>query len=77
MGSARTKTESDDEEPRKIQERKDLTLLMLALEFHKIASEEDRLRNEEADESQQASSSSSNDFYFQNREKMIDSAFSL
>ena len=76
MGSARTKTESDDEEPRKIQERKDLTLLMLALEFHKIASEEDRLRNEEADESQQASSSSSNDFYFQNREKMIDSAFS-
>jgi len=77
VGSARTKTESEGDEPRKIQERKDLTLLMLALEFHKIAAEEDRRRKEEAEEeeNQQAPSSSSDTQYLQNRESMIDSAF--
>ena len=68
VGSTRTKTESEDEEPRKLQERKDLTLLMLALEFHKIAAQEDRLAAEK-DESHPE------DHYFQNRETMIDSAF--
>jgi len=73
VGSARTKTESEDEEPRKIQERKDLTLLMLALEFHKIATEEDRKNKEtsETDDSQKSPEA----LYLQNREKMIDMAF--
>lgn len=76
VGSARTKTESEGEEPRKIQERKDLTLLMLALEFHKIAAEEDRRKKEaEREENQEPASSSSGNHYLQNREKMIDSAF--
>jgi hypothetical protein len=74
VGSARTKTESEGEEPRKIQERKDLTLLMLALEFHKIAAEEDR-RKAEREDNQQPPSSSSDNHYLQNRESMIDSAF--
>ena len=65
--------ESEDEEPRKIQERKDLTLLMLALEFHKIATEEDRKNKEtsETDDSQKSPEA----LYLQNREKMIDMAF--
>jgi len=77
VGSARTKTESEEEEPRKIQERKDLTLLMLALEFHKIAAEEDRRKKEEAEreEIQQPASSAAESHYLQNREKMIDLAF--
>jgi len=77
VGSARTKTESEGEEPRKIQERRDLTLLMLALEFHKIAAEEDRRKKEEAEreENQQTTSSSSDNYYLQNRETMVDSAF--
>ncbi len=77
VGSSRTKTETEDEEPRKLQERKDLTLLMLALEFHKIAAEEDRLRREAAemnDEGQQQPLSAE-DFYLQHRETMIDRAF--
>lgn len=77
VGSARTKSESEGEEPRKIQERKDLTLLMLALEFHKIAALEDQRKKEEAEieENGQMSSPSSENHYLQNREKIIDSAF--
>jgi hypothetical protein len=71
MSSARTKSESEVENPRKIQERKDLTLLMLATEFRNIAAEEDRKRKEE-DEKQQHTS---DDVYLENREKMIDMAF--
>ena len=71
MSSARTKSESEAENPRKIQERKDLTLLMLATEFRNIAAEEDRKRKEE-DEKQQHTSG---DVYLENREKMIDMAF--
>ena len=77
IGSARTKTESEGEEPRKIQERKDLTLLMLALEFHKIAAREDQRKKEEmeTEEKEQSFSLSTENHYLQNREKMIDSAF--
>jgi len=77
VGSARTKTESEIEEPRKIQERKDSTLLMLALEFHKIAAREDQRKKEEADieEKELSSSSSTENHYLQNRENMIDLAF--
>ena len=78
VGSTRTKTESEEEEPRKILERKDLTLLMLALEFHKISVEEDRQKKEEVEKGdyQEPDSLSSVNHYLQNREKMIDSAFS-
>eukprot|EP00536_Pseudo-nitzschia_multiseries_P006987 jgi/Psemu1/255826/estExt_Genewise1Plus.C_1560016 len=79
VGSARTKSEDETEQPRKIQERKDLTLLMLALEFHKIAAEEDRRRRDKAESEEgrelQSSSSSSRNEYLENREKMIDMAF--
>lgn len=60
VGSARTKTGEEADQPRKLQERKDLTLLMLALEFHKIASAEDH---------------ESSLTYLENREAMIDKAF--
>ena len=79
VGSARTKTESETEQPRKIQERKDLTLVVLAVEFHKIAAEEDRRRQEEAEteteEKQQRTSTSFGNYYLDNREKLIDLAF--
>jgi len=76
MGSARTKSESEMENPRKIQERKDLTLLMLATEFRNIASEEERIQKEEENHHNGSSSSSySNDVYLENREKLIDMAF--
>eukprot|EP00531_Pseudo-nitzschia_arenysensis_P018290 CAMPEP_0116149624 /NCGR_PEP_ID=MMETSP0329-20121206/19071_1 /TAXON_ID=697910 /ORGANISM="Pseudo-nitzschia arenysensis, Strain B593" /LENGTH=566 /DNA_ID=CAMNT_0003645999 /DNA_START=49 /DNA_END=1749 /DNA_ORIENTATION=+ len=82
VGSSRTKSETEDEEPRKLQERKDLTLLMLALEFHKIAAEEDRLRTEAAeteddDQSQTPTTTTitAEEFYLQHRESMIDRAF--
>eukprot|EP00537_Pseudo-nitzschia_pungens_P005936 CAMPEP_0172360156 /NCGR_PEP_ID=MMETSP1060-20121228/4233_1 /TAXON_ID=37318 /ORGANISM="Pseudo-nitzschia pungens, Strain cf. cingulata" /LENGTH=597 /DNA_ID=CAMNT_0013082069 /DNA_START=184 /DNA_END=1974 /DNA_ORIENTATION=+ len=86
VGSARTKSEDETEQPRKIQERKDLTLLMLALEFHKIAAEEDRRRHEKAESEHEnenenesnvssSSSSSTGNEYLENREKMIDMAF--
>ena len=88
VSSARTKSQNESESPRKIQERKDLTLLMLATEFRKISLEKDQKRQEENNNSNKqrtltsssttatgSSSSSSNDIYLESREKLIDLAF--
>jgi hypothetical protein len=70
LASARTKSDSDSEQPRRVNERKDLTLLLLAADFRKASLLEDQQQHKTSQSSTTTSSSSSS-----SREHLIDIAF--